>query len=334
MKKEESYENPSTLSYYSHNFRFYFAGFSIAVGIFIILFVLWFFSFNKTPQLLSNPKVLNYVGDSAFISDFSGEKEELVVKKNPISTILTAYPRLYHIWEKQLPSLDKNYYLIKKQNTTSPTISSLIRDLRLPEIKTNALKWWAINAVSFYTPNNNYIVDLDLSSASISLINSDTALISWKQFTEKEIKKFVKSELTTLWLSLKYYDDPLVFQETPGYLDLFYPRLIDDIPVYLSENEQDGIRARFDLKNWKLLSVVNYSSQSYLVSKTPLGKTEDDLLKELQQRWDIDITKKWVENAVQMEEWELIYLDKWAYLIPSFLFKSKNTEEVVILPLY
>ncbi|MBQ9553488.1 hypothetical protein IJU97_00535 [bacterium] len=40
MKKEEIYENPSTLSYYSHNFRFYFAGFSIAVGIFIILFVL------------------------------------------------------------------------------------------------------------------------------------------------------------------------------------------------------------------------------------------------------------------------------------------------------
>jgi hypothetical protein len=71
MKKEEILENTNTLSFYSHNFRFYFAGFSIAVGIFIILFVLLFFSFNKTPQLLSNPKVLNTIEKNAFQDTFS-----------------------------------------------------------------------------------------------------------------------------------------------------------------------------------------------------------------------------------------------------------------------
>lgn len=64
--QEKKAENPRYLAFYLRNFRFYFSGFSVALGAFCILFVLGFFSFNKTPELLNNPKVLNYRENLAF----------------------------------------------------------------------------------------------------------------------------------------------------------------------------------------------------------------------------------------------------------------------------
>ena len=63
---EKKAENPRCLAFYLHNFRFYFTGFSVALGCFMILFVLGFFSFNKTPQPLHNPKTLSYKESEAF----------------------------------------------------------------------------------------------------------------------------------------------------------------------------------------------------------------------------------------------------------------------------
>ena len=62
MTKEVKTNNETMkqyFQYYKKNFKFYFVGFCFAIGLFIILFVLWIISFNSTPQLLSNPKTLN-----------------------------------------------------------------------------------------------------------------------------------------------------------------------------------------------------------------------------------------------------------------------------------
>lgn len=64
--QEKKAENPKYLAFYLEHFRFYFTGFSVALGCFMILFVLGFFSFNKTPQLLSNPKILSFKESEAF----------------------------------------------------------------------------------------------------------------------------------------------------------------------------------------------------------------------------------------------------------------------------
>lgn len=59
-------ENPKYLAFYLRNFRFYFSGFSVALGCFLVLFVLGFVSINSQPQLLSNPKILTFSSDEAF----------------------------------------------------------------------------------------------------------------------------------------------------------------------------------------------------------------------------------------------------------------------------
>jgi hypothetical protein len=332
MKKEEILENTNTLSFYSHNFRFYFAGFSIAVGIFIILFVLWFFSFNKTPQLLSNPKVLNTIEKNAFQDTFSWTEQKA---KKSSKTILSSYPTLYHIGEKQIPSLSKRYDILKKIPSNNAKISPLVKDLRIPEIRTNELKWGSIEFISFTSPANNYIIDLDNKLATIDLLNTqEDSTNSKKSYTQKEIKKYIKGELNSLWLNLKYYWEPIISEDTLWYLDIFYPKEINWIPIWLTENQQEGIHARFDLKTWKIFSLINYSIQSYQISEHTLNQTKDTLLKNLQARWDIDISKKWGERSLEMEEWELIYLEKWDYLVPSLLFKAKRIDRNVILPLY
>ena len=45
--KEKNKENPSSISYYFHNFRYYFSGFSVAMGIFLILFLMGVINISK-----------------------------------------------------------------------------------------------------------------------------------------------------------------------------------------------------------------------------------------------------------------------------------------------
>ena len=59
-------ENPKYLAFYLRNFRFYFSGFSVALGCFLLLFVLGFININSKPKLLSNPKILTFSKDKAF----------------------------------------------------------------------------------------------------------------------------------------------------------------------------------------------------------------------------------------------------------------------------
>jgi hypothetical protein len=50
-------QNPRYFKFYVEHFRFYFTGFSIAVGIGLAAFLLGFLTFNKTPKIFSNPKL-------------------------------------------------------------------------------------------------------------------------------------------------------------------------------------------------------------------------------------------------------------------------------------
>lgn len=126
--QEKKSENPRYLAFYLRNFRFYFSGFSVALGAFCILFVLGFFSFNKNPELLNNPKTLNQRSELAFGTDgFKSPKTN-----NFMATTLSSFdtteetesafhtnnisqaPKRYHIGEKQFPKLATKYPILKK----------------------------------------------------------------------------------------------------------------------------------------------------------------------------------------------------------------------------
>jgi len=326
-------ENANTLSYYSQNIKFYLAGFCIAIWVFLILFLLGFFSFNKTPQLLLNPKVINYIENEAFNEDFNST--EIQTEDNKNHTILSAYPILYHIWKKQIPDLNDEYYLIKKQDNNNVTINSILKDLRLPEIKTNGIKWSTLNSLSFTSPSKNYIIDIDIEGNTLYLLNNDgNKESSSNALSQKDIKKIIKSELTKLGLPLTYYWEPVFENNLSGYIDVFYPKKIIGFEVRNSENEQEGMYIRFDLEKSNILTLSNYSTQAYQLSKYPFKKSVDELLKILQRHWNIDITKKGTENSLSMKKWKFIYLQQDKYLIPALLFNGEKTKKNIILPLY
>ena len=334
LKENKKLKNISYLSFYSNNLKFYFTWFCIAIWIFIILFVLWIISFNKTPQLLNNPKTLTYIQENAFweISSWDNTNEKTINK----GMIISSYPILYHIWEKQLPNLEKYYYIIKKWEANNISINSLIKDLRLPEIKTKSFKDWNIENILFKTANWKYYISIDLNHHKIELFNAQNEILETdKEYSEKEIIKYIKTELNNMWLSLKYYSDPITIDGNKSTITLFYPRNINWIEIRNSANEQEWLSITFDKEKWIITDIFNYDAETYQLSKYTLTKTKKDLLEALKNQWNIDTSKKWEEWSIPMEKWEFVYLDKGDLFIPALLFKSNsNIEKKIILPMF
>lgn len=338
MTKEVKTNNETMKQYYQYykkNFKFYFVGFCFAIGLFIILFVLWIISFNSTPQLLSNPKTLNYLEDNAFWEIWSWENEK---KWNKIkSTIISAYPILYHIWENQIPSIKKSFYIMKNLETKDVSVNPLIKYLRLPDTKTKWFKAWKVENILFETADQKYYVSIDLNHKKIEIFNAIEEYIEQEEeFSEKEIKKIIKSELSKLGLSLKYYWDPTITEESSSEITFFYPRIIDDKELWNSNKKQEWFSATFDKEQWILLNILNYDVQSYQLSEYQLQKTKKDILETLWNEWNIDTTKKGQEWSIPMIKWKYIYLEKDGYYIPALLFKSDTTniEKNIITPLF
>lgn len=338
MTKKDKINNDSKNSYfwyYHENFKFYFTGFCIAIGIFIILFVLWIISFNSTPQLLSNPKTVNYIKEAAFgdISTWNNENDKPSKIKN---TIISAYPILYHIGEKQIPSLSKKYYIMKNEDTKDISINPLIKYLRLPDIKTKAFDSWKIENILFKTATWKYYISIDLNHKKIEIFNTNEEYIEQgKEFSEKEIKKYIKSELSNLWLSLKYYWDPIIKQDLASEATLFYPRIIDEKEIWNWDRQQEWFTVIFDKNQWLITNIYNYDVNSYELSEYKLQKTKKQILETLGKEWNIDTTKKGQEWSIPMEKWKEIFLEQWDYFIPALLFKANaNIEKTIITPLF
>ena len=335
-KKETNNESKNSyFSYYHENLKFYFTGFCIAIGLFIILFALWIISVNKTPQLLNNPKTINYTDDNAFweISTWDNENENTnKIKK----TIIAAYPILYHIWEKQIPNLSKNYYIMKKENTNNVSVNPLIKYLKLPEIKTKAFESWKVENILFKTASWKYYISIDLNHKKIEIFNANEEYIEQeKEFSEKEIKKYIKTELTNLGLNLKYYWEPIVTQDQASEMALFYPRIINDKEIWNEDKKQEWFTATFDKNQWIITDIYNYDVQSYELSKYQLQKTKKQILEKLSKEWNIDTTKKGQEWSIPMGKWKEIYIEQWDYFVPALLFKADaNIEKNIITPLF
>lgn len=64
--KEKKKANPTHIFFYFEHFRFYFTGFCIAAALGLIAFLLGFLTINKSPIIMSNPKLIVTTGAQAF----------------------------------------------------------------------------------------------------------------------------------------------------------------------------------------------------------------------------------------------------------------------------
>lgn len=341
---EKAKPNKQELSYYQfykNNLKFYLAGFFIAVWVFIILFVLGFVSINKTPNILLNPKVLTTVQTEAFWALVDTEEPEENILWNPVVSIFTSYPLLYHIWEKQIPSLSSNYKILKQDPTKKISINGILKDLRLPEISTSPLKGGNLKEISFSDKSWKYEISIDRENITIKnsyeLSLKEDVEDNGKEISnisQKEIEKEIEKFISSFGLSLKYYDDPILAYENDLYVSLFYPLILNNRPVRQNEERQEGMYVNFNKSTNQIELLTWYNTKSYQVSKYPFNKTKKELLNQLQSLWNIDITKKGKDDSVVMNKGENIYLEKDSFLIPALLFQQKEGEKIIILPLY
>ena len=364
---EKKAENPKYLAFYLHNFRFYFTGFSVALGCFMILFVLGFFSFNKTPQLLHNPKTLSYKESEAFwalpkhqIKQFASTSllaTSLVSegsKPDPLSLLETVdqteIPALntenvrFYIWEKQIPKLNGEYFIAKTNTGTTIALNWITKALHIPNVSLNKLAKSQVNAIQFTDNNKEYEFSLDLKNDTfwaefIQNENTPDKIIKSESLSEREIKKQIKKQLSSFWLSLEYYWDPRFEknEDESQKVDLFYPKIIDKKEVWnLETQQQEEMHITFDIASKKILSLYNFKFQSYDLSEYPISREKTQLLAEIETLGNIDTSKQGKKTAIPMKKWKLVYLQQEDFLIPGLMFEPKTTgnEGTLFISLY
>lgn len=358
--KEKKAQNPNYFLFYLRHFRFYFTGFSVALGCFLILFVLGFFNFNAKPQILNNPKLLAYVGPEAFwrlsspttnagdperlsVAHFSDLLESTSEVYSGDETILTAANPRYHIGEKQLPKLPSVILVGKNVNSNSSNMQFLSKNIKLPEFSLSPFKKDTITTIDFENDQLDYHFTINLdqglfsaikNSAYNSLTGSDVPLLS-----EKEIKKRVKSQISNFWLSLKFYGEPELKQSEHDFhtFELFYPRVIDGKEVWDPDtNTRLGMQVSFDLENQEIISLYSFQFQSYELSKYPQTKSPSDILESISKLGNINISKNKDEGDIPMNKGKEIYLQKWDFLFPGLLFQAQDAKinTVFLVSLY
>lgn len=365
IQKKKS-EDPKYFAFYLHNFRFYFSWFSVALGAFLILFVLGFFSFNKNPELLSNPKIINHTDPEAFWviekqEDWNTDKEGENKKVSLSSTSfvnpkidseylmlwdIDPYPVLenqfnlvstkprYHIGEKAFPKIPSEMLIGKEFTEDQTMLQVLSKSLHLPEFSLNKLSKSTIKNFTFESPDGKYEFSINLETKSLSFFQvSGTEFISEEEnvlaLSEKTIKKEVKNQLLSFWIELVHYGDPkiTIHEDSKEAVTLFYPKSIDGNAVRDEETAaQIGMTIRFDPAKHEIVSLYDFEFQPYIFSKYPIKKSTNDLLTSLEEQWTIDISKQGEKDSILMKKGEIIYLKRDDFLIPALLFQPKDTQ--------
>lgn len=363
-------ENPKYLAFYLRNFRFYFSGFSVALGCFLVLFVLGFININSKPKLLSNPKILTFSKDKAFWElSFNSENEVEALAKtaqvvstssldeNPDSLLFSqpreeeesnnslhqAEPR-YHIGEKQLPKLEKSYLVGKEKAEALPSFWKLSKQLNFPEFSLNKFEKGKLQNFYFSDEEGKYEFLVDFNEKSLNIIRKKTALPSptvkkseVKPFSEKSVIKKIKNQLSDFGLSLKYYGAPKIedIDKNEGIVTLFYPRLLEKQEIRDEARDQKkGMSITFDYNTEEISALESFDFQSYELSNYPFTSTIEHILEKVAELGNIDTSKKGEKGSIEMQKGKMIWLKKGAYLVPALEFNTEKDDKNFILPLY
>lgn len=301
-------------AYYVHHFKYYLFGACVVWGIGIFAFFLGFLTINKIPRFFSNPKIFSMTGDQAFWT-FSWTNKVSTIREENHLLWTGDFGEYFLIKKENFPTLPKTISVAKRVDQSIESLSTLMKILGLPALRRDKFAEKKLKSLTFGSWSMQVSLDLDLRKLSMSYENG-TRLSAKDNFatSEKAIKKNIKSQLQNLGLSFEHYgqiniDSPITWEV----ISTFIPRIFNEKLIYDEQWRMLGVQIQYHLRSEQILSIDNYSFESWEVSKYPVVGVETLLQ---------NASKIWLyENAIasymqNLNRGEIVYQEKGDYLIP------------------
>ena len=301
-------------AYYVHHFKYYLFGACVVGGIGIFAFLLGFLTINKIPRFFSNPKIFSMTGDQAFWS-FSWTNKASTIREENHLLWTGDFGEYFLIKKENFPSLPKTLSVAKRVDQSIESLSTLMKILDLPALRRDKFAEKKLKSLTFGSWSMQVSLDLDLRKLSMSYENG-TRLSAKDNFatSEKAIKKNIKSQLQNLGLSFEHYgqiniDSPITWEV----ISAFIPRIFNEKLIYDEQGMMLGIQIQYHLRSEQVLSIDNYSFESWEVSKYPVVGIET-LLQNASKIWlyENDIAS----HMQNLNRGELVYQEKGGFLLP------------------
>ena len=301
-------------AYYVHHFKYYLFGACVVWGIGIFAFLLGFLTINKIPRFFSNPKIFSMTGDQAFWSFSWTNKASTIRERNHV--LWTGdFGEYFLIKKENFPTLPKTISVAKRVDQSIESLSTLMKILDLPALRRDKFAEKKLKSLTFGSWSMQVSLDLELRKLSMSYENG-TRLSAKDNFatSEKAIKKNIKSQLQNLGLSFEHYgqiniDSPITWEV----ISAFIPRIFNEKLIYDEQGRMLGVQIQYHLRSEQILSIDNYSFESWEVSKYPVVGIET-LLQNASKIWlyENDI----VSHMQNLNRGELVYQEKGGFLLP------------------
>ena len=301
-------------AYYVYHFKYYLFGACVVWGIGIFAFLLGFLTINKIPRFFSNPKIFSMTGDQAFWS-FSWTNKASTIREENHLLWTGDFGEYFLIKKENFPSLPKTLSVAKRVDQSIESLSTLMKILDLPALRRDKFAEKKLKSLTFGSWSMQVSLDLELRKLSMSYENG-THLSAKDNFatSEKAIKKNIKSQLQNLGLSFEHYgqiniDSPITWEV----ISAFIPRIFNEKLIYDEQGRMLGVQIQYHLRSEQILSIDNYSFESWEVSKYPVVGIETLLQ---------NASKIWLyENAIasymqNLNRGEIVYQEKGGFLIP------------------
>ncbi len=301
-------------AYYVYHFKYYLFGACVVWGIGIFAFLLGFLTINKIPRFFSNPKIFSMTGDQAFWS-FSWTNKASTIREENHLLWTGDFGEYFLIKKENFPSLPKTLSVAKRVDQSIESLSTLMKILDLPALRRDKFAEKKLKSLTFGSWSMQVSLDLELRKLSMSYENG-THLSAKDNFatSEKAIKKNIKSQLQNLGLSFEHYgqiniDSPITWEVVSA----FIPRIFNEKLIYDEQGKMLGVQIQYHLRSEQILSIDNYSFESWEVSKYPVVGIETLLQ---------NASKIWLyENAIasymqNLNRGEIVYQEKGGFLIP------------------
>ena len=301
-------------AYYVHHFKYYLFGACVVWGIGIFAFLLGFLTINKIPRFFSNPKIFSMTGDQAFWS-FSWTNKASTIREENHLLWTGDFGEYFLIKKENFPSLPKTLSVAKRVDQSIESLSTLMKILDLPALRRDKFAEKKLKSLTFGSWSMQVSLDLELRKLSMSYENG-TRLSAKDSFatSEKAIKKNIKSQLQNLGLSFEHYgqiniDSPITWEV----ISAFIPRIFNEKLIYDEQGRMLGVQIQYHLRSEQILSIDNYSFESWEVSKYPVVGIET-LLQNASKIWlyENDIAS----HMQNLNRGELVYQEKGGFLLP------------------
>ena len=289
-------------------------GACVVWGIGIFAFLLGFLTINKIPRFFSNPKVFSMTGDQAFWS-FSWTNKASTIREENHLLWTGDFWEYFLIKKENFPSLPKTLSVAKRVDQSIESLSTLMKILDLPALRRDKFAEKKLKSLTFGSWSMQVVLDLDFRKLSMSYKNG-TRLSAKDNFatSEKAIKKNIKNQLQNLGLSFDHYgqiniDTPITWEVVSA----FIPRIFNEKLIYDEQGKMLGVQIQYHLRSEQILSIDNYSFESWEVSKYPVVGIET-LFQNASKIWlyENDIAS----HMQNLNRGEVVYQEKGGFLIP------------------